>query len=298
MQPTTPAPTLTQLVALATFTAALAAAASCWAGIDVRGLSEPAAVVAIFSLVAWLRPAFRYCFSIFAVYVSYSTAFVVLLYALATSEWALADPGMTELDALLGIDANRAVAAVAAVPLLDKVMYLIYLTAIPQTIFLIVWYGFRHDARLSLFLYRYMICGFITSACFYFVPALGAAGLDTTCWNAPAARDLLALRSGALAAIDCTATSGIVAFPSFHVIWAILLMLAMPTRPMIALNTLMIVSAVTSGGHYVIDVVGAMLVCAFVVPLTSRQFANENAAETAAASNTHPSSTVPRSTVP
>ena len=273
MHRTDAGPTLAQLVSLAAVTIVVAAMAVFWSGIQVRGLSEPAGVVAIFSLVAWLRPAFRYCMASFAVYVAFSTAFIVLLYALGTSGWPLADQGLAPFDTLLGIDANRIAAETSARPLFEKAMYLIYFTAIPQTIFLIVWMGFRHDPRLGLFLYRYMICGLLTAACFYVVPALGAAGSETTAWNAAAARDLLALRSGELTTLDCTATAGIVTFPSFHVIWAILLMLAMPNPFMIGLNVLMIVSAVTSGGHYVIDVVGAGLVCGFVVPMTARRFA-------------------------
>jgi membrane-associated phospholipid phosphatase len=248
------------------------------AGIQVRGILEPAQVVAIFALVAWLRPSFRYCFGSFAVYVAFSTAFIVLIYALGTSHWPLADPGLTWFDRLMGVGAHQVALATEARPLLAKAMYLIYFSAIPQTIFLIVWMGFRHDARLSLFLYRYMICGLITVACFYFVPALGAAGIDTTTWNAGAARDLLALRRGDLTAIDCTSACGIVTFPSFHAIWAILLICALPTWPMIVLNVLMLASTVTSGGHYFIDLIGGALVCAVIVPMTARQFAGRTSA--------------------
>lgn len=266
-------PSVTRLVGLAALTAAAAAIAATFRGIEVRGLLEPAKVVAIFALLAWLRPAFRYCLSSFAVYVAFSTSFIVLLYALGTSGWSLADPELVWFDQLLSFDAQRIALATATSPLATKVMYLVYFSAIPQTIILIIWMGFRHDSRLSLFLYRYMICGLVTAACFYLVPALGAAGTGTAAWNAGAARDLLALRSGELTVIDCSAAHGIVTFPSFHAIWAILLMCAVPTRPMILLNVLMIISTITTGGHYLIDVTTGILVCAIVVPITARQFA-------------------------
>lgn len=278
MKPSNLEPSLTRLIGFVALTAAAAATTTWFTGIQVRGLLEPTEVVAIFGLLAWLRPAFRYCLSSFAVYVAFSTAFIVLLYALGTSNWPLADPGLAAFETFSGFTAHRIALATASSPLLTKVMYVIYFSAIPQTIILIVWLGFRNDARLSLFLYRYMLCGLVTAVCFYVVPALGAAGAETTAWNAGAARDLLALRGGELTTINCAASNGIVTFPSFHAIWAILLICAMPTWPMILLNVLMVVSTVTSGGHYLIDVAGGILVCAFVVPITARQFASSQEA--------------------
>lgn len=268
-------PSLQQLVVIAAITAATAAVAVLITGIRVRGLLEPAGVFAIFALAAWLKPAFRYCLISFAIYVAYSTSFIVLIYALGTSRWALADPGLMWFDRLMGIDVQRIADATAARPWLKLTMLLIYFSAIPQTLFLIVWQGFRHDTRLSLFLYRYMVSGLITSACFFVVPALGAAGTEPAAWNAGAMHDLLALKSGELTTIVCSDTYGIVTFPSFHTIWAVLLMLAMPNRFIVVLNSLMVVSTVTCGGHYLIDVLGGLLVCAFVVPMTARQFASQ-----------------------
>lgn len=277
-------PSLVRLASLAAFAAAVAVVSVWWTGLEVHGLRESVAIVALFALVAWLRPAFRYCFASFAVYVAFSSAFIILLYALATSRWALADPGLASFDALTYIDANLIATKTNSSLLLRRAMFIIYFTAIPQTLFLIVWYGFRHDPRLGMFLYRYMICGLITAACFYFVPALGAAGTNTVSWNTPAAHDLLALRSGELTVVDCGRAAGIVTFPSFHAIWAILLMFAMPNRFMVTLNVLMFFSAITTGGHYIIDLIGAVLVCGFVVPMTARQFAEQPAAVTATTS--------------
>ena len=266
-------PMLARLVGLVAFTAA-AATIGAWArGIHVDGLLQPTAVVAGLAFLAWLRPAFRLCLSSLAILVAFSTAFSTLIYVLGTSPWPLADPELADFDALLGIDAPRIALATAAHPLLAKVLFFIYFSVIPQTILVLVWLGFRNDERLSLFLYRFMICGLVTAACFYFVPALGTSRTNPTVWNIDPLRDLLALRSGALTTVRWQAVEGIVTFPSFHAIWAILLILAMPTWPIVVLNVLMVISTVTSGGHYVIDVVAGILVCAFVVPITDRQVA-------------------------
>lgn len=153
-------------------------------------------------------------------------------------------------------------------------MFLIHFSAIPQTIFLLVWFGLRNDVSLSQFLFRFMVCGIITAVCFYFVPAMGAAGSEPLAWNVGPAVDLLALRGGERTTFTWKATEEIVTFPSFHAIWAIPLIFALPTPPMIVLNVLMIISTVTTGGHYAIDIFGSILVCGFVVPITNRHFAS------------------------
>jgi membrane-associated phospholipid phosphatase len=152
-------------------------------------------------------------------------------------------------------------------------MYLIYFSVIPQTMLLLVWLGFRNDPRLTRFLHRFIVCGLVTAACFYFMPAIGTTHVEPTAWNIAPMDVLLQLRSGELTTFGWRAVEGIVTFPSFHAIWALLLILAMPTWPMIILNGLMIISTVTTGGHYAIDVVAGMLVCAVVVPMTDREAA-------------------------
>jgi membrane-associated phospholipid phosphatase len=266
-------PMLVRLIGLVTFTAVAAAVAAFVCGIRVDGLMQPMAVVAGLALLAWLRPAFRLCMSSLAVLVAFSTAFSTLIYALGTSPWPLADDGLAKLDLLFGIDAHRIALETAARPLFAKAMYLIYFSAIPQTIVVLVWLGFRNDKRLSEFLYRFMICGLVTAACFYFAPALGTTRSYPAAWNMAPMHDILALRSGELTIVDWRSVEGIVTFPSFHTVWAVLLMLALPTWPVIALNVLMIVSTVTSGGHYAIDIVGGLLICAIVVPISDRQLA-------------------------
>jgi membrane-associated phospholipid phosphatase len=62
-----------------------------------------------------------------------------------------------------------------------------------------------------------------------------------------------------------TSDGGLIAFPSFHVIWAFLYALAFRPWPiafmlMIAINACMIISCILLGWHYVTDVIGSILV--------------------------------------
>jgi membrane-associated phospholipid phosphatase len=76
------------------------------------------------------------------------------------------------------------------------------------------------------------------------------------------------LRSGTYP-VTWRAAEGVIAFPSFHVTWGILLMAAYRRHAwrllFIPLNGLMIATAVTSGMHYVVDVAAGFAVGMLVI---------------------------------
>ncbi|MGA8044121.1 MAG: phosphatase PAP2 family protein [Terracidiphilus sp.] len=79
----------------------------------------------------------------------------------------------------------------------------------------------------------------------------------------------LSLRAGALHVIDLS-RSGFICFPSFHVFLAILAGVALssikPLRfPSILLACLIIISTMTTGWHYAVDVLGGMLLAALSI---------------------------------
>lgn len=68
---------------------------------------------------------------------------------------------------------------------------------------------------------------------------------------------------------------GMVAFPSFHVIWALLLLrLAWSVKwlfvPLLIINTLLILATVLLGWHYIIDVIGGFTLAGLVIIITNR----------------------------
>jgi membrane-associated phospholipid phosphatase len=78
---------------------------------------------------------------------------------------------------------------------------------------------------------------------------------------------LTGIRSGALRSIDAQTLTGIVTFPSLHAAGGALLALGFiqigrVALPFVALNLLVVVSAVTSGGHYLTDVLAGLAVAA------------------------------------
>jgi membrane-associated phospholipid phosphatase len=83
---------------------------------------------------------------------------------------------------------------------------------------------------------------------------------------------LLALRNGTLTTIDLRSLDGIISFPSLHAAVAILVPFFLRWNralfwPAVALNSLMLISAVPSGNHYLSDVVAGVGVAAVSIAL-------------------------------
>jgi len=81
---------------------------------------------------------------------------------------------------------------------------------------------------------------------------------------------VLKLRDGTLRAIDFAAVDGIISFPSLHAAVFIIVPFSLRwNRPLfcltVALDPVMLVSAVPSGNHYLVDVIGGVSVSAFAI---------------------------------
>lgn len=113
------------------------------------------------------------------------------------------------------------------------------------------------------------------------LPALGAAthfAVGTPPW----VPEVLALRSGSMTVIGEHDLHGVVEFPSFHTVLAILLTLAMRWSPVAlalsaGLNALVILSIPVVGSHYLVDVIAGALVCLPAV-MVARRIEGENPA--------------------
>jgi membrane-associated phospholipid phosphatase len=84
--------------------------------------------------------------------------------------------------------------------------------------------------------------------------------------------DLVGLRHGTLPSLDIMLLKGVIAFPSFHAVLAILFTYThrgSPSfLPVAALNALMLLSVPSEGGHYLVDVLGGVTVGGLVILMT------------------------------
>lgn len=202
-----------------------------------------------------------------AILVVFSLLFAVGMDHIAAESGSLKDDALRRADLLLGVDVVEASRWFREHAIAQKVMELAYFSAIPQTIFLLAYFGFTKNSRLGTFLKRFMAGAAVTLVVFALVPARGNYTDVPDCMQSTADR-FDALRAGTITEINPKDAKGIITFPSFHTVWAVLLMAAFintPVRtPMLLLNLLMIASTIPVGCHYFVDILGGLGICAIV----------------------------------
>lgn len=131
----------------------------------------------------------------------------------------------------------------------------------------------KRSRDLDRFFVTFVCASLIAEAASVVLPTLGpmsALAGNATFDNLPTlgratGAIMLALRSGTLHTIDFEAINGIISFPSLHAAVAILVPYALRWNkplfwPIAVLDGLMLISAVPSGNHYLVDIFGGLAV--------------------------------------
>lgn len=205
-----------------------------------------------------------------------------LSYAVAVPALPLQDALFARLDTALGFDWNAFLAFVSASPALTSVLIVAYHSSMAQIIGLVLALGLLgHVARLQRFLVAYALSALVVIGVSGLLPAVGAyvfhapnpaqSGMTELAgiWHLA---HFEALREGRLTVIDLRTMEGIVTFPSFHTVLAVLTawgawVLRWARWPMVGLNAVVIVGTLPEGGHYLVDLIagGAIAVAAIAV---------------------------------
>jgi membrane-associated phospholipid phosphatase len=266
--------------------------AACWAAnlsLDCRSAPAVALVLPLCAAVSIFYRFFRTDMDI--VYSTEAIAQIFLIvflgalltYAAATLALPHHDAELLAADRWLGFDPLAYAGFVNARPWLATLSALVYLSMMwqPALVFGILMLS-RHIERLHCFGVALIASLLITIAIFALFPALGWYGylqIDATAfpnlqlfWNFAAHLD--AIRSGELRAIPLGDLRGIISFPSYHTAAAVLAVWAVwPVRfarwPMLILNLLMVASTPIEGAHYLVDVIGGVLVGAGAVAVAA-----------------------------
>ena len=277
--------------------ACLAVAAVIWTlheGFAVKGGGGVAvAVIALIAAGVYFRREQRFllCTTVLLQIVLFSSFFALLSYLAAASAVPMVDDRLAAWDAALGFNLLGLLAWTNQHPIVGAVLDVSYDTMLLQTAAVIVILGFANDrVPLKLFMLRMMLAGLVTFAFFVAMPAEGTPnqyGLTPTPLQAGFLEHLHALRNGLLRHFDFGRVEGFIAFPSFHAIWAMLIVVACWHRRGVraffaALNAIVIVSTVTTGGHYLCDVLGGAVIAVTVCLLTpARKHRSETPADSA-----------------
>lgn len=240
---------------------------------------QSVAGVLMFILIAW------YChwsghrrlreFCLYFLWIScICTGLVILVAVAATAPTPLVDTKLADVDARLGIQTPLLINAAAHFPWLSRTLSLAYnLSGYFALVAILAPAVSRRTAEFQRALLSGSITGILTIALFSLFPAIGpwvTYGFRPSNAQLICEKSLLLLKSGKTMSVS--ETFAIVSFPSFHVALAVLCALILwnfrPLRiPSTILAVAICISTMTTGWHYVVDVVGGVVVSAIAYSL-------------------------------
>ncbi|WP_157217527.1 phosphatase PAP2 family protein [Flavisphingomonas formosensis] len=214
-----------------------------------------------------------------------ASAGVILAYCAATAGHPLVDSAMLRFDRMIGYDWRAFALFFASHPSFARLTILCYNSNVVQPVLLILLLiQASHYERLEKFVVTMTVTLALTILIFIFYPVTTAWTYE---WHSPARlaiyryllpgtdgwiHELLQIRQG-YRPPSGTFWQGIIGFPSFHTISALLyIWAAWPLRwarmIFVPANILMILGALLSGGHYAADLVCGVIITAIGLSFT------------------------------
>lgn len=173
---------------------------------------------------------------------------------------------LVKMDTAIGIDTPRLMMWTYHHPLLQKILTISYNT-IQYQIFLIpllLTTFFSEKKSAQVFYLATMMTALVGCMIYYFFPTVSPAGVYKSGYFTQGEINTALRFSEVHHHLALSASGGgLIAFPSFHVMWALLLTYACRTLsgfvfyPLVMLNVLLIASTVLLGWHYGVDVIAA-----------------------------------------
>lgn len=220
--------------------------------------------------------------AIFTGFTAVSSVFIFTLFPLANP---LIDPSLIRIDQALGYHWPGLIAWLADYPVAARSLGYIYHSSLIQILLTIV---LLSALSRTLDLHRFLAVGIITLiiavAVWWIAPSVGPSAfqeipeahrLATGLYYSPAYGDYLrSLAEVGPPVISPEIITGVVAFPSYHMVMALLVVWF--TRgtwaflPAAAVNTAMVPATLSHGGHHLIDLIGGLLVFAIGVWIGNR----------------------------
>lgn len=220
-----------------------------------------------------------------AIFMGFTAVSSVFIFALFPLPNPLIDPALIEIDARLGYHWPGFVAALAEFPYLAQGLGYLYHTSLPQIVLtILVLAALSREAVLHRFLLVGILSLIIVVAIWYCYPSVGPSAFMTIPPEILAATGLyfdpdygaylLRLVEVGPRHVSPEVITGVVAFPSYHMIMAC--MVVWFTRgtpvflPALAVNAAMVPATLSHGGHHLIDLVAGVAVFALAVWLAGR----------------------------
>ncbi|MES2471920.1 MAG: phosphatase PAP2 family protein [Pseudomonadota bacterium] len=211
---------------------------------------------------------------------AFSAAASLLNYFLLTFHGPRIDGALAAADLALGFDWAAVMTAVADYPLSNTVLFFVYNIVLPEIALMTVLLGWRGNAEKT---YRFCIAVAVSAllcmAVWSAFPSFGAFSIHpqqpafagmTLALDSSYAAELVRLLEHGPGLISPRDTQGLIGFPSYHAVLALLVVWyarAVPRLfwPLAAVNALVLVATPIQGGHHLVDVLAAFPVTALAL---------------------------------
>jgi hypothetical protein len=216
----------------------------------------------------------------------FSAAASLLNYFLLTLHGPRIDDILVAADRAMGFDWYQMMVAMAAHPRLNEVFFHVYNMVLPEIALVLVALAWSGQVEK---VYRYCLAlGFgalIAIAVWGLMPSLGAKSLYTLPPEVTSkltltvtgeyGRELVALLQNGPGYISPSDLRGLIAFPSYHGVLALVMAwygwhLRWLRWPLLLLNAVVIVCSPIQGGHHMVDLLGSFPVAALAILLATR----------------------------
>jgi membrane-associated phospholipid phosphatase len=252
--------------------------------LSLAGLSSGAGALIVFATLAafytYKRPDDR------IVDVAHSAAQLIAVFAVSgafsylitATALPLIDEKLSAVDGALGFDWLRWFTWVNHHKLLNLILVAAYASAMPQLVIITCYLALSgQPERTREVIWTVMLSLLVIVPLSGLLPAESAwvyYGV-TSLVDAVHMPDFTALRDGRLLVLDLRHLEGLITFPSFHATLAVLFIYVTRGRriPLViaaVINAVMLVSVLTVGGHYLIDVVAGVAVAAAAIWATAQ----------------------------
>lgn len=217
---------------------------------------------------------------------AFSAAAAMLNYLLLAVAGPRIDAALAGWDRALGFSWPAVMALAAAHPGASTILFLAYSTMLPQLALLVIALARRPEGERALrFCLAIALGALICIAVWTLRPSFGALSvyaLDPALVRRlnpvldPAyGRELSALLANGPGYISPTAMKGLIGFPSYHAVLALIVSrFAWDLRglrwPVLALNLLVLISVPVEGGHHLVDLLAAFPVAWAAIAMASR----------------------------
>ncbi|OYU17286.1 MAG: hypothetical protein CFE34_16545 [Rhodobacteraceae bacterium PARR1] len=214
-------------------------------------------------------------------FMGFSTLLTVLIFSLFPLHNPVIDPWLIAVDARFGYHWASFVIALADYPLLGQALALVYNSAVPMLLAVVILLGIMGRVEA---LHRMLLVGLVSLiaavAFWWFFPSIGPSAYQTVPDDVAQSINLVfSAEAGALlrhlvevgpAVINSDTVVGVVALPSYHTVMMCMVIWYTRQTPAFLLSLVlglaMLPAILSHGGHNVVDVLGGLAIfalCAF-----------------------------------